>query len=115
MQLARYSSQMFAANQIHTLGFDHLLTDSLGVVIATGIEQGGIRTGKLLYSSCFIHAFPLHGFRHTVSELGPGFVAEMRKTLRTRTYAQAKPKALTDEQWWVSLVDTPIVYLHIEP
>lgn len=37
--------------------------------------------------------------RHTVSELGAGFVSEMRKPLRTRTYAQAKPKALTDEQW----------------
>jgi hypothetical protein len=36
-----------------------------------------------------------------VSELGAGFVGEMRKHLATRTYAQAKPRALTDEQWCV--------------
>jgi hypothetical protein len=37
--------------------------------------------------------------RHTVSELGASFVTEMRKPMRTRTYSQAKPKALTNEQW----------------
>ena len=51
-------------------------------------------TNKLVtLAACCVHC------RHTVSELGPGFVSEMRKPLRTRTYAQAKPKALTDEQW----------------
>lgn len=51
------------------------------------------------------------GCRYTVSELGPAFVGEMRKHLASRTYAQAKPRTLTDEQWWVhySLADLALL------
>jgi hypothetical protein len=38
--------------------------------------------------------------RHTVTALGPRFVAEMRTATRTKTYAQSKPKTLTGELWW---------------
>lgn len=44
--------------------------------------------------------------RHTVAALGPAFVAEMRRHIRTKTYAQSKPQALTNEAWVDSINST---------
>ena len=44
----------------------------------------------------------------TCTELGVGFIGNMQVQLRGRTYAQAKPRGLTEDVWLAQINDTLI-------
>ncbi|WIA19544.1 hypothetical protein OEZ85_004153 [Tetradesmus obliquus] len=68
----------------------------------------GSRQGQLEAPAWSLPLPELRLPRYVVAELGPRFVAEMRKMIRNKTYAMAKPKDLSDEQFMDQINDSLI-------
>ncbi|KAF8058950.1 AGO1 [Scenedesmus sp. PABB004] len=68
----------------------------------------GTRQGQLEAPAWSLPLAELRLPRYVASELGPRFVGEARKAMRNKTYAQAKPPALSDAAWVDSIADTLI-------
>ncbi len=68
----------------------------------------GSRVGSLEAPAWSLPAASLRVPRYAVTELGVGFIGNMQVQLRGRTYAQAKPRGLTEDVWLAQINDTLI-------